>query len=351
MSSREAVITGLASVSPFGIGRGPLAPAAVELQAITRWPTDGARYAHQVPAFQPGQVVPGLKTRRMDRLSVWALVAANLALEDANLRAPDLPADRAGVTFGTAFGCIELTESFMVSIERNGHAKADPILFPETLANLPASHVARHCGFRGPNVTLSRGLMSGEMALVDAAGQIEAGEASMIVVLAGDVVSRSLFAWYEAAGRLAPECRRDDVDTSRHGSFVPGEGVAAVILESRAYAAERGARAYAVVAGSVMERATDDGWAEFVGRVERVGGGNAAPRFVVAGPGVPTPSWNDDVLTVSPHRECGMFSGGALLGLSLAFGARPAPGPGHALLLAAGRQRAGILLALGEPPA
>jgi len=98
--------------------------------------------------------VPGLRTRRLDRLSVWALVGTALALQDAGIDHSTLDPDRVAVVFGTAFGCVELTEQFLAGLRQNA-AQADPILFPETLANQPGSHVARHFGFRGPNLTLS----------------------------------------------------------------------------------------------------------------------------------------------------------------------------------------------------
>jgi 3-oxoacyl-[acyl-carrier-protein] synthase II len=354
-SSPGVVVTGLASVSAFGPRRGPISGPAPELQVITRWPTDGVRRAHLVPAFQASEVVPGLKTRRLDRLSIWGLVAANLALQDAGLRPADLPSDRVGVTFGTAFGCVELTEAFMVSIAENGHAKADPAVFPDTLPNLPASHVARHCGFRGPNVTLSRGLMSGEAALLDAFAQLDADEASTVIVIAGDVVSRGVFAWYEEAGRLARGCRHDDaaVGDSSDGDFLPGEGVGAVVLETRQHADGRGARAYASLLGAGLEsRDSMESWDDLTDRVRRVAGRPMPLRFVIAGPGVRLTDSDPGVHVVIPHLEVGMFGGGGLVGLSRAFGALEPRGRGLGIVLASGArgQRAAVVLGLAEGP-
>ena len=49
------------------------------------WATAGLRRAFLVDPFRPANVVPGLKTRRLDRLSAWALVASSLAIQDAGI--------------------------------------------------------------------------------------------------------------------------------------------------------------------------------------------------------------------------------------------------------------------------
>jgi len=258
MTDSPIVLTGLGSVSAFGAHRGLLAPASVPLQVISRWPTRGPRRARLVPAFRAGDVVPGLKTRRMDRLSAWALVAASLALEDARFE-PGSSADRrrTAVVLGTTFGCLDVTEEFLLSISRHGPAMADPILFPETLSNLPAGHVARHFGLRGPNVTLSCGGLSAEAALGEAVGQLRLGEADVAVVMAGDLLSRVLFEWYEAASLLAPDCFDAPRRHARGRAFVPGEGLGAVVIETAECAVARGVTPYAEIHALQLEQVCD----------------------------------------------------------------------------------------------
>ena len=99
--------------------------------------------------FVPPSVVPGLKTRRLDRLSAWALVASSLAIQDAGIDLSQVDRSRVAVVFATGFGCVELTESFFQSAAVNGWSGTDPITFPETLSNAPASHVALFHGCAG----------------------------------------------------------------------------------------------------------------------------------------------------------------------------------------------------------
>src|ERR1700691_4078741 len=78
-------ITGIGSVSPYGPLAGLIPQCPLEPSAITDWTSAGLRRAFLVPPFRPASVVPGLKTRRLDRLSAWALVASSLALKDAGI--------------------------------------------------------------------------------------------------------------------------------------------------------------------------------------------------------------------------------------------------------------------------
>src|SRR5580658_6886083 len=161
MTPNLLTITGIGSVSPYGAlaGLNPQSTAEPEPEPVTAWPTAGLRRAFLVKPFRPASVVPGLKTRRLDRLSAWALVASSLALQDAGIDLSQVDGNqvdrsRVAVVFGTGFGCAELTEAFYQSAAVNGWSGTDPSPFPEGLANAPASHVALWHGLRGPNITV-----------------------------------------------------------------------------------------------------------------------------------------------------------------------------------------------------
>ena len=94
MTRSDLVLTGFASISARGVVLGTTSLQAWPgLQPLTRWRTAGSRHACLVPTFRTDQFVPGLRTRRLDRLSVWAMLGGALALQDAALipRGPDAP--------------------------------------------------------------------------------------------------------------------------------------------------------------------------------------------------------------------------------------------------------------------
>ncbi len=223
-------ITGIGSVSPYGPLAGLIPPSTVEPSAITAWETTGLRRAFLVSPFRPASVVPGLKTRRLDRLSAWALVASSLAIQDAGIDLSQVDQSRVAVVFATAFGCVELTEAFFQSAVTHGWSGTDPSTFPETLANAPASHVALFHGLRGPNITVGSKGFAGESALIQAASLLRHGQADLAIVLAGDTLTRAVYEWYETANLLSPACYNSE-PLPESGGFFPSEGVAALVLE------------------------------------------------------------------------------------------------------------------------
>ena len=217
-------LTGLGSVGPCGPVSGPLRGPVPAPSVVTAWPTAGPRHALSAAPFRFADVLPNVNTRRLDRLSVWSLAAAALALRDAGLDLSTVDGSRTAVVSATGFGCLDLTEAYLNSAHEHGWQQTDPIYFPETLGNVPAAHVARVFGCLGPNVTVGSRGPAAETALLTAASLLRRGQADRALVLAGDTLTRCLFDWYEAAGRLsADEC-----------GFVPSEGVAAIVLEASA---------------------------------------------------------------------------------------------------------------------
>jgi 3-oxoacyl-(acyl-carrier-protein) synthase len=228
-------IAGIGSVSPYGPLAGLIPQRSLEHSlrptAITAWTSSGLRRAFLVPPFRPASLVPGLKTRRLDRLSAWALVASSLAIKDSGIDLSQVDRSRVAVVFATAFGCIELTEAFYLSADANGWGGTDPSTFPETLASAPASHVSLFHDLRGPNVTVSDKNFGGENALIQAASLLRHGQADLAIVLAGDALTQSLYSWYEVADLLSPACYNADISPEA-GGFIPSEGVAALVMES-----------------------------------------------------------------------------------------------------------------------
>ncbi len=344
MNTTWPALTGIGSVTPYGPLAGLVPAEPLDPGIITAWTTPGLRRAFLVEPFHPAAVVPGLKTRRLDRLSAWALVASSLALKDAGFDLAQTDRSRIAVFFATGFGCVELTEAFYQSADTNGWAVTDPITFPETLGNAPAGHVALFHDLRGPNVTLSSKSFAAESALLQAASLLRHGQADLAVVLAGDTLTQAVYEWYEAANLLGPECFNQEPLHAAPG-FVPSEGVVAMVLEP---AGSETARAYAAL-GAGRWAAGGDARAAVRALL-----GDARLDFAIcAGDGEPcanAPSTfsardligADAVVYPAQPVAAGMAEAGGLLHLLLALSGRP--GPGQALLL--GRSAHGGFAAL-----
>jgi len=334
MKPKLPIITGIGSVSPLGTLAGLISPSPVQPTPITAWATDGLRRAFLVTPFQPASVVPGLKTRRLDRVSAWALVASSLALQDSGIDLSQMNRSRLAVVFATSFGCIELTEAFYQSAYKNGWSGTDPITFPETLANSPAGHVALLHDLRGPNITVSSKNFAGESALLQAASLLRHGQADLAVVIAGDTLTQTMYEWYETANMLSPACYNED-PLSKAGGYVPGEGVVALVLEP---AGNRDARSYA---GLHSGRWATGG--EPLESIRQMLGGSVPSLTIGAGNGAPCATdfaagLIDSIMgpnaAILPAQDValGLTDTGALLHLLLALSTRP--DSGQALMLA-----------------
>jgi 3-oxoacyl-[acyl-carrier-protein] synthase II len=348
MKPKLPTITGIGSVSPFGPVAGLIPLSALEPSPITAWTTDGLRRAFLVKPFQPASVVPGLKTRRLDRLSAWALVTASLALQDAGIDLSQIDRSRVAVVFATGFGCIELTEAFYQSAFKNGWSGTDPITFPETLANSPAGHVALLHNLRGPNITVSSKNFAGESALLQAASLLRHGQADLAIVIAGDTLTRTMYEWYETANLLSPACFKADTQVEANG-YVPGEGVVAIVLEPEG---ERSVRSYAHLRAGRWAAGGDP----LTSITDMLG--SSVPRLIIAaGDGAPcaTSSSNaaigriaapDAAVLPAQPVALGLTDAGGLLHMALALSTRPDSGLALMLATAANSGFAAILLEL-----
>jgi hypothetical protein len=351
-------ITGIGSVSPYGPLAGLIPQHPLEPSAITAWTSPGLRRAFVVPPFRPASVVPGLKTRRLDRLSAWALVASSLAIKDAGIDLNQVDRSRVAVVFATAFGCVELTEAFYLSAAANGWNGTDPSTFPETLASAPTSHVALFHGLRGPNVTVSNKDFAAESALIQAASLLRNGQADLAIVLAGEALTQTLYSWYEVANLLSPACYNSD-PLPEDAGFIPSEGIAALVMESsRCVEARPQSRSYA--------RIRSGRWAAGGQQAEMIRQmlGNSIPRFTIcSGNGAPcatSPATalaraisGDSAVIIPPQPFAeGLAGTGGLFHLILALGSLALsnrPDSGEALLLGTSGENGFAALLLDLP--
>jgi 3-oxoacyl-(acyl-carrier-protein) synthase len=346
-------ITGIGSVSPYGPLAGLIPQSSLQPTAVTAWKTAGLRRAFLVHPFRPASLVPGLKTRRLDRLSVWALVASFLGLKDAGIDLSQADRSRVAVVLATAFGCVELTEAFYVSAATNGWCGTDPITFPETLASAPASHISLFHGLRGPNITMSNKHFAGESAMIQAASLLRHRQADLAIVLSGESLAPSIYSWYEEAGLLSPSCYNSDSLMDPNG-FIPSEGMAAMVMESSERADPRlGARCYARICSGRW--ADSDQPAEIIGHVL---GGSLPTLAICSGNGAPcAPSPTDRlareiaganaVIIPSQLFAQGLAGVGALFHLILALSNHPISG--KALFLGTARHSGFAALSLELP--
>lgn len=206
-----ACISGISWVTPLGadldgVWRHLLAGDRPGVQTIPN-PQSGRLH----PSFAvPPQLVESLarnpRLRRSSAISFFAVAAGLAALENAGLSAE---AARKGtaVVFAVSDGGVVYTRKFYEQIVKQGANTASPLLFPETVYNAPASHLAALLGIDGASYTLVGDNSVGLAALKFAEQLLAIGEVERVLVVGAEeidwVLCEAYHAWRLARTPLA----------------------------------------------------------------------------------------------------------------------------------------------------
>lgn len=259
--ARRVVITGLGIISPVGktpaeffdalmAGRSGIARLDAEFSGSLSSPV-----AAQVKDYDPLDYFPKLKIPGIERVSQFALIAAQQAVEDAKLALEDREKPRAGVALGCAMGGAGTLENTYIELFRHHKSRVKPYTVLLAMNNAPAAHLSMAHQLQGANLTYSTACSSSAIAIGSAYRQIKDGYAE--VMLAGGTEALLTFGVIKAWESLQALAREDEKDPGAsckpfakdRSGLVLGEGAAMLVLEDAERAMRRGARIYAEVAG------------------------------------------------------------------------------------------------------
>ena len=220
-----------------------------------------SRIAGEIKSFDPDTLLSPRESRRLDRFSQFALVAARQAIADAGLTIDASNSEEIGVLMGSGIGGIITLSEQLEVLRTKGPRRVSPFLIPMFIIDLAAGQVAIATGARGPNFGIVSACATSAHAIGEAAEIIKRGDAKAMIAGGSEAgvlpIGVAGFASMKALSTHRndqPERASRPFDAERDG-FVIAEGGGAVILEAESYARERGARIYAELAGY---GATDD---------------------------------------------------------------------------------------------
>ncbi|MFN4185184.1 MAG: beta-ketoacyl-ACP synthase II [Hyphomonas sp.] len=275
MSERRVVITGIGIVSPLANGReatwerliaGKTGAGKIDAFDASDMP---CKIAFQVPwasgrgggagdphAFDPEKVLSPKEQRRTDNFILYAIAAADEALEDAGWK-PETEdeKERSGVMIGSGIGGLESIYETAIILHEQGPRKVSPFFIPASLINLASGQISIRHGLKGPNHSVVTACATGAHAIGDSSRLIKYGDADIMVAGGAEaVIGRIGIAGFCAAKAMStnfndtPEKASRPYDKDRDG-FVMGEGAAVLVLEEYEHAKKRGAKIYAEVVG------------------------------------------------------------------------------------------------------
>ncbi|MGH6982618.1 MAG: beta-ketoacyl-ACP synthase II [Stellaceae bacterium] len=269
---RRVVVTGCGVVTPLGVGTETVWKRLLEgqsgIRAIQNFDVSDlpAKIAGQVPrgetasgSFNVDDWVPPKEQRKMDEFIVFALAAAQQAVEDSGWKPIDpVDRERTGVMIGSGIGGLPAITEGALTVHEKGPRRLSPFFIPASLINLASGHVSIRYGFSGPNHAVVTACSTGAHAIGDAARIIMWDDADVMVAGGTEAaICRIGIAGFAAARALSTKFNDEPQRASRpwdrdRDGFVMGEGSGIVVLEDLEHAKKRGAKIYAEVVGYGM---------------------------------------------------------------------------------------------------
>ena len=258
MNSR-LVITGISILSPIGVNKDEfwanLTNGVSGIKDITLFDVSkyNSKKAGEISGFDAKEYLGKKGIRHIDRTSLLVSSAAKLAMDDAKITHEIYDADELGIAVGSTYGSIDSISSFDLEGLEEGPTFVNPMDFPNTVLNAPASRVSIFCNATGLNSTISTGTASGLDAIIYASDFLRLGRGK--AVLAGGVYGLTADIFWGAYGSgILSGSRGDGIEISapfdkRRNGFIIGEAAALLVIERLEDALERNANIYAEIKG------------------------------------------------------------------------------------------------------
>ena len=259
---RRVVVTGMGALTPIGNNLqeywNGLVDGVSGAGLITHFDTSKfkTKFACEIKNYDPAQYFDRKESRKMDRYSQYAHIAADEAVKDAGLDPEATDKDRCGVIWGSGIGGIEtFLEEVKGFVTGDGTPRFSPFFIPKMISDIAAGMLSIKYGFRGPNFATVSACASSTNALIDAYFYIKLGKADLFIAGGSEAsISPAGIGGFNAMQAMSTNndefaTASRPFDVTRDG-FVIGEGAGALILEELGHARARGAKIYAEVIGS-----------------------------------------------------------------------------------------------------
>ncbi|HOW36165.1 MAG TPA: beta-ketoacyl-[acyl-carrier-protein] synthase family protein [Candidatus Omnitrophota bacterium] len=256
----KIAITGLGVVSPSGIDKrvfwANIKSGHSMVSNIDRFESSlyPSHIAGQVKELEVYSQVSSRLLKKIDLFSHMALVASEMAIQDAKLDMTKEDLKRVGIFAGNAIGGWLYAETELRDMYLEGREGVSPFMASAWFPAAPQGQISIQYGIKGYSKTVVSDRASSLMAIAYAAKNLNHGKNDFI--LAGGMeapVSPYALLCCNTSGMLTkrnhlPQSAYRPFDKTRDG-FAIGEGAGILILESRERVKQKNARVYANIIG------------------------------------------------------------------------------------------------------
>jgi hypothetical protein len=140
--------------------------------------------------------LPGRSIRCIDKASIYAGIATKMAIEDC-LGSNNIDSD-VGIVLGIAMSAFHSTIEFILQSLKEGPSFVNPMEFPNTVSNAPASRVGIWFNLKGPSIAISNGFTASMDSIGFAFDEISFGKNKYYLAGGAEEISENIYKGYAA---------------------------------------------------------------------------------------------------------------------------------------------------------
>jgi len=228
-------IAGMAWVTPLGSALEEVCERVIGGEQAVAKPFDSEKpdegFAYRVPAEAITNLPAHPRLRRSSAISRFAASAGLSALKNAGVEMNSETAGRTALIFAIANGGVVYTRRFFQDVVSSGARSASPLLFPETVFNAPASHLAAVLGISGITYTLVGDGAVGILAIKMAADLLANGAVDRCLVVGAEEADPLVYRAYRR-WRLCRTAPPMAVYEQAARGMILSEGAGAILLHA-----------------------------------------------------------------------------------------------------------------------
>ncbi len=256
---KRVVITGLGAITPIGkdvyeTWEG-IKNKKCGIDKISLFDTENfkTKLAAEVKNYDPLEYFEVKQSKKMDRCSQFAIIAAREAVSDSGITKENTDYDKVGVFVSSGIGGLKtMQDQCEVNFEK-GNNRVSPMFIPKVISNMPAGNISIEFGFKGESISIVTACASSTHAIGEGYKTIKHGYEDIII--AGGTEASICSVGIAGFENMKALCTSEDktrasipFDKERSG-FVMGEGAGILVLEELEHAKKRGAKIYAELIG------------------------------------------------------------------------------------------------------
>jgi len=246
-------VTGLCAITALGVHQenawSILCKGKNGFSEVPYWDTSlyKTKIAGVAKFFEPSQYFNRHELNRLDFAHQLAIVAAKMALQDANI-SPDINLHKAGIFIGTSLSGMISGQKYHRALI-NEH-KMSPAHKAKLICNYPMhvilDKLTEYIGFLGPRSLISTACTASTIAIAHAIEALKLNQADIILAGGVDPLCELSFAGFSSMQNMSADpC----APFSTPSGLSLGEGAGMLILEKMENAQLRGAKIYAELIG------------------------------------------------------------------------------------------------------